>query len=129
MLSFINLLFKGEDIDGNAFLQMNSVLFHCIGIKMGQAIKLQSIIAAEKEQSTDFVQTECLQTDFTVENNLVSPNQTSSSTSLSTSNPFSDSTHSRDSDVLHTPYPVLRIDNIKFVNFLTYIAVLQNYKD
>nr|XP_047122558.1 uncharacterized protein LOC124806027 isoform X2 [Hydra vulgaris] len=105
---------SSEDIDGDAFLQMNSVLFHCIGIKMGQAIKLQSIIAAEKEQSTDFVQTECLQTDFTVENNLVSPNQTSSSTSLSTSNPFSDSTHSRDSNVLHTPYPVLRIDNIKF---------------
>ncbi|XP_047128938.1 uncharacterized protein LOC124809184 isoform X2 [Hydra vulgaris] len=40
---------SSEDIDGDAFLQMNSVLFHCIGIKMGQAIKLQSIIAAEKD--------------------------------------------------------------------------------
>ncbi|XP_065666776.1 uncharacterized protein LOC136087569 [Hydra vulgaris] len=100
---------SSEDIDGDAFLQMNTVLFHCIGIKMGQAIKLQSLIAAQKEQSTDYAQTDYSQTDFTIANNHVSLNQTSY---ISNSNPSSDSTYSRDSDVLHTP--VLRIDNIKF---------------
>ncbi|XP_065661295.1 uncharacterized protein LOC136084685 isoform X2 [Hydra vulgaris] len=100
---------SSEDIDGDAFLQMNSVLFHCIGIKMGHAIKLQSLIAAQKEQSTDYAQTDYSQTDFTIANNHVSLNQTSY---ISNSNPFSDSTYSCDSDVLHTP--VLRIDNIKF---------------
>ncbi|XP_065681041.1 uncharacterized protein LOC101236011 [Hydra vulgaris] len=39
---------KNEEIDGTAFLELNALLLHAMGIKMGQAIKIQAIIEGKK---------------------------------------------------------------------------------
>jgi hypothetical protein len=42
------IIILGEEIDGLAFLELNALLLHAMGIKMGQAIKIQAIIEGKK---------------------------------------------------------------------------------
>ncbi|XP_065673027.1 uncharacterized protein LOC136090364 [Hydra vulgaris] len=54
---------KSEEIDGLAFLELNALLLHAMGIKMGQAIKIQAIIEEKKKNditSTSFSLSETL---------------------------------------------------------------------
>ncbi|XP_047145216.1 uncharacterized protein LOC124818403 isoform X2 [Hydra vulgaris] len=43
---------KNEEIDRTAFLELNALLLHAMGIKMGQAIKIQAIIEGKKKNDS-----------------------------------------------------------------------------
>ena len=48
ILNILLIIILGEEIDGLAFLKLIALLLHAMGIKMGQAIKIQAIIEEKK---------------------------------------------------------------------------------
>ncbi|XP_065678824.1 uncharacterized protein LOC124808979 isoform X2 [Hydra vulgaris] len=108
---------KNEEIDGTAFLELNALLLHAMGIKMGQAIKIQAIIEGKKKNDSVLKDVTCLKNTtaiaFSLTETLNSPlDESAVSPTLS-------STLQLSPDVLNESRKIklkvaLRLDNIDF---------------
>ncbi|XP_047138838.1 uncharacterized protein LOC100206360 isoform X1 [Hydra vulgaris] len=60
LLNILLIIILDEEIDGTAFLELKALLLHAMGIKMGQAIKIQAIIKGKKKNDSVLKDVTCL---------------------------------------------------------------------
>ncbi|XP_065643927.1 uncharacterized protein LOC136075273 [Hydra vulgaris] len=104
---------KSEKIDGLAFLELNALLLHAMGIKMGQVIKVRAIIEEKKKNditSTSFSLSETLNS--SLDESALSP--TLSSTIQSSPDVLNESSKVKLKVSTIDVQVILRLDNIEF---------------